>query len=145
MEIFSDLLSFPIKLNINTLHSLEHLPLEADINSDKVAQGNNLKEGGFDDKSISKEKRNMILKDDKKESYSDSSSGSDFDSRRSSESIIEIGECSYLDDAEAEDFISSDINEKSLKKFLQRERVFYNKAFPQAILSRKSPDAQTRL
>ena len=49
MEIFSDLLSFPIKLNINTLHSLEHLPLEADINSDKVAQGNNLKEGGFDD------------------------------------------------------------------------------------------------
>ena len=92
----------------------------------------------FLQKSISKEKGNMILKDDKKESDSESSSGSDYDSRRSSESIIEIGECSYLDDAEVDDFISSDMNEKSLQKFLQRERAFYNKAFPQAILSRKS-------
>ena len=49
MEIFSDLLSFPIKSNINTLHSLEHFPLEAEINSDKDTQGNDLKEVGFDD------------------------------------------------------------------------------------------------
>ena len=45
MEIFSDLLSFPIKSNINTLH----FPLEAEINSDKDTQGNDLKEVGFDD------------------------------------------------------------------------------------------------
>ena len=34
--------------------------------------------------------------------------------------------------------ISKDINEKTLHKFLQREIDFYRKAFPEALLVRKS-------
>ena len=69
----------------------------------------------------------------------DYESSSDNDSEyTSSEDVIEIDVCLRLDDEEAENFISSDINEKNLQKFLQREMDFYTKAFPQAVLSQKS-------
>ena len=56
----------------------------------------------------------------------------------SSEDVTEINDCLYLDDEDVNSFISPDINGKTLRKFLQREMDFYNKAFPQDILIRKS-------
>ena len=55
------------------------------------------------------------------------------------EDIIEIDEYLYLDDEDADHFISKDMNEKKLKKFLQIEKDFYIKAFPQDTLLRKTP------
>ena len=57
----------------------------------------------------------------------------------SNEEIQEIDDCLYLDDEEADKFISTDMNEKTLQKFLQREKQFYATAFPLATLSRKLP------
>ena len=52
--------------------------------------------------------------------------------------ITEIDDCIYIDDEDVNSFISTDINEITIKKFLQREMDFYKKAFPQDILIRKS-------
>ena len=54
------------------------------------------------------------------------------------EDITEIDEYLYLDDEDADHFISKDMNEKTLKKFLQIEQDFYIKAFPQDTLLRKT-------
>ena len=55
-----------------------------------------------------------------------------------SDDITEINDCIYLDDEDVNNFISTDINENTIQKFLQREMDFYKKAFPQDILIRKS-------
>ena len=55
-----------------------------------------------------------------------------------SEDITEINDCLYLDDEDIDNFISTEINEKTLQKFLQSEMDFYKKAFPQDILIKKS-------
>ena len=78
------------------------------------------------------------MKSNHKKYDSESSSDNDSESAASSEDVIEIDGCLRLDDEETENFISSEINEKNLQKFLQREMDFYTKAFPQAVLSRKS-------
>ena len=70
-----------------------------------------------------------------KEYDSENSSESDSDS---SNDVTEIEDYLYLDDEQANNFISTDINEKNLQKFLQQEMDFYRKAFPQEILMRKS-------
>lgn len=57
----------------------------------------------------------------------------------SSEEIQVVDNYLYLDDEEVDKFISTDINEKTLQKFLQREKQFYATAFPLATLSRKLP------
>ena len=60
-----------------------------------------------------------------------------------SEEIQEIDDYLYLNDEEVDKFISTDINDKTLKKFIQREMEFYATAFPHithihtATLSRK--------
>ena len=60
-----------------------------------------------------------------------------------SEEIQEIDDYLYLNDEEADKFISTDINDKTLEKFIQREMEFYATAFPHithihtATLSRK--------
>ena len=87
---------------------------------------------------IDERKNGTILKINRKKYESESSSDNDSESTTSSEDVIEIDGCLRLDDEEAKNFISSDINEKNLQKFLQREMDFYTKAFPQAVLSRKS-------
>ena len=46
----------------------------------------------------------------------------------SSEDIIEIDDCLHFDDEEVDNFISTDINEKTLQTFLQQEMDFYLKA-----------------
>ena len=53
------------------------------------------------------------------------------------ENVTKIDECVYLDDEEASRFISKEMNEKTLNKFLQHERDFYTKAFPMHTLQRK--------
>ena len=88
-------------------------------------------------KNIDERKNNTKLKNNHKKYDSESSSDNDSLSTTSSDDVTEI-ECSRLDDEEAENFISGDINEKNLQKFLQREMDFYTKAFPQAVLRRKS-------
>ena len=55
----------------------------------------------------------------------------------SCEKIQEIDDYLYLNDEEADKFISTNINDKALQKFIQREMGFYAAAFPQATLSRK--------
>ena len=54
------------------------------------------------------------------------------------EDIIEINDCLHFDEEEIDNFISTDINEKTLQTFLQREMDFYLKAFPKDTLRRKS-------
>ena len=48
----------------------------------------------------------------------------------SSEEIQEVDDYLYLDDEEVDKFISTDINDKSLEKFIQQEMEFYATAFP---------------
>ena len=55
-----------------------------------------------------------------------------------SDDITEINDSIYLDDEDVNSFISTDINENTIQKFLQREMDFYKKAFPQDILIPKS-------
>ena len=61
----------------------------------------------------------------------------------SCEEIQEIDDYLYLNDEDADKFISTDINDKTLQKFIQREMDFYATAFPHithihtATLSRK--------
>ena len=78
----------------------------------------------------------LKLKKKNKQSNSECSSEIDSDS---SEDIEEIEDCLYIDDEDIDNFISKDINEKTLQEFLKREMNFYAKAFPQDILTRKSP------
>ena len=54
----------------------------------------------------------------------------------SCEEIQEIDDYLYLNDEEADKFISTDINEKTLQKFIQREMEFYATAFPHCYTSR---------
>ena len=68
--------------------------------------------------------------DDSEYSYDNDSNFSD--------DITEINDYIYLDDEDVDSFISTDINENTIQKFLQREMDFYKKAFPQDILIRKS-------
>ena len=60
------------------------------------------------------------------------------------EDIIEIDDCLHFDDEEVDNFISTDINEKTLQTFLQQEMDFYLKAFPQDTLRRKSSCISSR-
>ena len=95
----------------------------------------------FFQKNIDERKTRTKLKNNHKKYDSETSSDHDSESTSSSDAsddLIEIDECLRLDDEEAANFISSDINEKNLQKFLQREMDFYTKAFPQAVLRRKS-------
>ena len=82
-----------------------------------------------------KKDRNMRLKNGPKVDDSEYSYDNDSDF---SDDIIEINDCIYLDDEDVNSFISTDINENTIQKFLQREMDFYKKAFPQDILIRKS-------
>ena len=61
-----------------------------------------------------------------------------------SDDIIEIDDCLHLNDEEVNNFISTEINEKTLQTFLQREMDFYIKAFPQDTLSRRSSTISSR-
>ena len=61
-----------------------------------------------------------------------------------SDDIEEINNCLHLDDEEVNNFISTEINERTLQTFLQREMDFYTKAFPQDILSRRSSTNSSR-
>ena len=61
-----------------------------------------------------------------------------------SDDIIEIDDCLHLNDEEVNNFISTEINEKTLQKFLRQEMDFYMKAFPQDTLSRRSSAYSSR-
>ena len=61
-----------------------------------------------------------------------------------SDDIIEIDDCLHLNDEEVNNFISTEINEKTLQAFLRQEMDFYMKAFPQDTLSRRSSAYSSR-
>ena len=61
-----------------------------------------------------------------------------------SDDIIEIDDCLHLNDEEVNNFISTEINEKTLQTFLRQEMDFYMKAFPQDTLSRRSSGYSSR-
>ena len=82
-----------------------------------------------------KKDKNMRLKNCQKVDDSEYSCDNDSDF---SDDITEIDDCIYIDDEDVNSFISTDINENTIQKFLQREMDFYKKAFPQDILIRKS-------
>ena len=82
-----------------------------------------------------KKDRHMRLQNGPKVDDSEYSCENDSDF---SDDITEINDCIYLDDEDVNSFISTDINENTIQKFLQREMDFYKKAFPQDILIRKS-------
>ena len=61
-----------------------------------------------------------------------------------SDDIIEIDDCLHLDDEEVNNFISTEINEKTVQTFLRQEMDFYMKAFPQDTLSRRCSTYSSR-
>ena len=86
-------------------------------------------------------KENQETSTKEKEYSLQNSSESESDSN---EGIQEIDDCLYLDDEEADKFISTDMNENTLQKFLQREMEFYATAFPTTTFHRISTATLSR-
>jgi len=145
MALWYELASLPLKSVMKTLQSL---PIESENGRDRNDLGNHSEPDFYTEKNIDERKKDTKLRNNHKKYDSEASSDNDSESTSSSEAsedLIEIDESLRLDDEEAANFISSDINEKNLQKFLQREMDFYTKAFPQAVLRRKSSSAFTQL
>jgi len=144
MSILYNLALFPVKSVINSLQILERTTMGAGHKIEPVVHESNEKVIFSNKKRTIEKKRGMNLLKDSKVCESEDCSDIKILVSDCSDDIVEIDDCLHVDDEEVDNFISTEINEKTLQTFLQREMDFYTKAFPQGTLSRRSSTNSSR-